>query len=377
MDNIQAHNPASSPSTPRAYLNEARMMSIIRSAMEVIITIDEAQRIVIFNPMAEKVFECSAMDAIGSSLSRFIPERFREHHAQHVRQFGVTGVSDRQMGRQRVLFGLRDNGDEFPIEASISQVYGDEGKLYTVMLRDITERVKTENSLRASQDELQRLSANIQNVREEEKTRIARELHDDLGQQLTALKMDLSLLASTLIDSKAPAVLHAQFHAMHGLIDATVASVRRIAADLRPVMLDDLGPVPAIEWLTNEFTKRYGIKVTAQLHLHEFNFNAAGGTTLFRIVQEALTNVARHADARRVSLRLAREADQCVVCISDDGCGVEPGALHKDRSFGLLGIRERARMFGGTVSIDTTVGRGFSITVSLPLQAVEQMEADS
>jgi len=349
-------------------------MSIIRSAMEVIITIDEAQRIVIFNPMAEKVFGCSAMDAIGTSLSRFIPERFREHHGQHVKQFGVTGVSDRQMGRQRVLFGLRTNGEEFPIEASISQVYGDDGKLYTVMLRDITERVKTENSLRASQDELQRLSANIQNVREEEKNRIARELHDDLGQQLTALKMDLSLLASALIDSQAPAGLHAQTQAMHGLIDATVASVRRIAADLRPVMLDDLGPVPAIEWLVNEFTKRYGIVVTMDLHQDNFDFNATGGTALFRIVQEALTNVARHADAKRVTVRLARRNDQCLVQISDDGRGVEPNAIHKERSFGLLGIRERTRLFGGTVLIDTAPGRGFDMMVSLPLNTIEQKD---
>jgi two-component system sensor histidine kinase UhpB len=168
MDDKQpAPLPPSPSSSQRIYLNETRMMSIIRSAMEVIITVDEAQHIVIFNPMAEKVFRCSAMDAIGTSLSRFIPQRFRENHGRYVKQFGVTGVSDRQMGQQRVLFGLRADGEEFPIEASISQVYGDEGKLYTVMLRDVTERVKTENSLRASQDELQRLSANIQNVREE------------------------------------------------------------------------------------------------------------------------------------------------------------------------------------------------------------------
>jgi two-component system, NarL family, sensor histidine kinase UhpB len=378
MDDIQpASHPASPPSSKRVYLNETRMMSIIRSAMEVIITVDEAQRIVIFNPMAEKVFACSAMDAIGTSLSRFIPERFREHHGRHVKQFGVTGVSDRQMGQQRVLFGLRANGEEFPIEASISQVYGDEGKLYTVMLRDVTERVKTENSLRASQDELQRLSANIQNVREEEKTRIARELHDDLGQQLTALKMDVSMLASALKDSGAAADLYAKTQAMHSLIDATVASVRRIAADLRPVMLDDLGPVPAIEWLINDFTQRYGIEVTMHIHQHDFDFNPTAGTALFRIVQEALTNVARHAGATRVTVRLSRQADQCVVWISDNGHGVEPDAMHKDKSFGLLGIRERTRMLGGTLSLDTAPGRGFSLTVSLPLQAVEQQSGQS
>ncbi|WP_254215877.1 PAS domain S-box protein, partial [Burkholderia multivorans] len=152
------------------HLNEARMMGIIRSSMEAIITIDEKQTVVIFNPMAEQVFGVSAMEAIGAPLSRFIPERFRAAHAKHVDQFGVTGVSERQMGRQRVLFGLRANGEEFPIEASISQIRDGSGKLYTVMLRDITERLRAENAVRQSREELRELSANLQNVREEEKT---------------------------------------------------------------------------------------------------------------------------------------------------------------------------------------------------------------
>lgn len=187
------------PTETDARLNEARMMGIIRSSMEAIITVDEAQRVVIFNPAAEFVFGLSAMEAIGSPLSRFIPERFRSAHERHIDQFGATGVTERQMGRQqRVLFGLRANGEEFPIEASISQNRDVSGKLYTVMLRDITERLSAENSLKRSREELRELSANLQNVREAEKTRIARELHDDLGQQLTALKIDLSALAHRL-----------------------------------------------------------------------------------------------------------------------------------------------------------------------------------
>ncbi len=358
-------------------MHEKRIMSIIRSAMEVIITIDESQRIVIFNPMAEKVFGCSAAEAIGTSLTRFIPERFRTHHEHHVRQFGVTGVSDRKMGQQRVLYGLRANGEEFPIEASISQVQGEEGKLYTVMLRDVTERVKAESALKASQEELQLLSANIQNVREEEKTRIARELHDDLGQQLTALKMDLSILDTALKDGGSLADATEQIAAMHGLIDATVASVRRIAADLRPVMLDDLGPVPAIEWLVADFTKRYGIPVKMRIHQDQFEFNPAGGTALFRIVQEALTNVARHSGASKVELILSRLHGACVLCVRDNGLGVDTGGERKTASFGLLGIRERARLFGGSVAMQTAPGQGFSLTVALSLAAIEQIPPDA
>jgi two-component system, NarL family, sensor histidine kinase UhpB len=364
---------AASEARSRSSVNEARMMGIIRSSMEAIITVDERQNIVIFNPMAEQVFGCSAMEAIGASLSRFIPERFRAGHERHVEQFGVTGVSDRQMGRQRVLFGVRSNGEEFPIEASISQIRDGEGKLYTVMLRDITERVKAENAQRQSREELRELSANLQKVREEEKTRIARELHDDLGQQLTALKMDISSVERELETTAEPRLLQ-QLSGMRRLIDATVASVRRIAADLRPVMLDDLGLIPAIDWLANDFTNRYGIDVERRIEVGDTRFTPTGATTLFRIVQEALTNVARHAEATLVTLTVRVEGGVCVLQIADNGHGANHSPTSGEKSFGLLGIRERAHMLGGTVEIHTSSDKGFALTVTFPVLAVQQQE---
>ncbi|PXW25384.1 PAS domain-containing sensor histidine kinase [Paraburkholderia caballeronis] len=393
-----ARRAAAAPAQP----DEARMMGIVRSSMEAIITVDESQRIVIFNPMAERVFGLSAMEAVGLPLSRFIPERFRAQHARHVERFGVTGVSERQMGRQqRVLYGLRANGDEFPIEASISQIRDASAKLYTVMLRDITERVRAEDSLKQSREELRELSANLQNVREAEKSRIARELHDDLGQQLTALKMDLSAVEHALdapgrepqasAGEAARDEIATRLRGMRRLIDATVASVRRIAADLRPVMLDDLGLVPAIDWLANDFTNRYGIDVERHLDPGAATFSNAGATTLFRIVQEALTNVARHADATRVVLTLDIDAGCCTLRIVDNGRGSDRGADRvsdhdagarqapagdgrADKSFGLLGIRERAHMLGGVVRIDTAPDEGFAIAVSFPLHALQPVE---
>ncbi|CAE6861603.1 CHASE domain-containing protein [Paraburkholderia domus] len=368
-----AGSAATSDTRSQLNLNEARMMGIIRSSMEAIITVDERQNIVIFNPMAERVFGCTAMEAVGASLSRFIPERFRAGHERHVEQFGVTGVSDRQMGRQRVLFGLRANGEEFPIEASISQIRDGDGKLYTVMLRDITERVKAEDAQRQSREELRELSANLQKVREEEKTRIARELHDDLGQQLTALKMDISSVEQGLETTAEPRLLQ-QLRGMRRLIDATVASVRRIAADLRPVMLDDLGLIPAIEWLANDFTNRYGIDVERRIEVGDINFTPTGTTTLFRIIQEALTNVARHAEATLVTLTVHVEGGVCVLQIADNGQGASHTAASAEKSFGLLGIRERAHMLGGTVEIHTSSGNGFKLTVTFPVAAVQQQE---
>ncbi|XUW92724.1 PAS domain-containing sensor histidine kinase [Burkholderia sp. M6-3] len=357
-------------------VNEARMMAIMRSSMEAIITIDEHQRIVLFNPMAEQVFGCTAMDAIGASLERFIPERFRAAHARHVEQFGVTGVSDRQMGRQRVLSGLRANGEEFPIEASISQTRDGGARLYTVMLRDVTERVRAEHAQRRAREELRELSANLQKIREDEKTRIARELHDDLGQQLTALKMDISSVEEALGGS-AGELVRDHLQGMRRLIDATVASVRRIAADLRPVMLDDLGLIPAVEWLANDFTNRYGIDVERDIETGDARFSPAGATALFRIVQEALTNVARHADATLVTLSLRAGDDGFVLRIADNGQGAHRDGELAGKSFGLLGIRERAHMLGGAVDIQTAQGNGFALSVTIPAEAVQMQELQS
>ncbi|OAJ59048.1 histidine kinase [Paraburkholderia ginsengiterrae] len=371
------------PMPDEARRNEARMMGIIRSSMEAIITIDDAQNILIFNPTAERVFGVTAMDAIGMPLSRFIPKRFRDAHVQHVTRFGVTGISERKMGQQRVLYGLRANGEEFPLEASISQIQEDSGKLFTVMLRDVTERVKSENALKQSREELRLLSANLQNVREEEKTRIARELHDDLGQQLTALKMDLSAVEQDLAanrDAAGPvdSSVSNQLRGMRRMIDSTVASLRRIAAALRPVMLDDLGLAPAIEWLANDFTSRYGIDITRRIDPGNVVFTKEGATAVFRIVQEALTNVARHADATAVELTLQASDQHYLLRIEDNGRGASQHASPNagpDKSFGLIGVRERAYMLGGTVQIDTAENKGFAITVKFPLQSVQQEEA--
>ncbi len=363
----------------RSSKDEARLMAIIRSSSEAIITIDEEQRIVMFNPAAEQVFRCSAMDALGSSIDRFIPERFRGGHHNHVERFGETGVTERKMGRQQpILVGLRADGEEFPLEASISQMRDEQGKFYTVMLRDITERVQADETLKASRKELRALSANLQSVREDEKTRIARELHDDLGQQLTALKMDLSAVEQSLADMPtAPPVL-AQLSGMRRLIDSTVGSVRRIAADLRPVMLDDLGLLPAIDWLLTDFTTRYGIEIERRIEPGATQFSRNGATTLFRIVQEALTNVARHAEATRVSMSLAIVEDNCVLRIADNGRGASGSLgseLPGEKSFGLLGIRERVHLLDGVVSIDTAPKQGFTLTVRIPLAAIQQEEA--
>ena len=355
--------------------NDVRLLGIIRSAMEAIITVDESQRVVLFNPMAETLFGCKVDDAIGASLERFIPERYRKAHHTHLLRFGMARVAERPMGEQRQIYALRADGTEFPVEASISQVLDGDRKLYTVMMRDITERMQAEHALRTSQQELMRLSANIQKMREEEKTHIARELHDDLGQQLTALKMEVKLLEGEMhTDSTQPASLN--IDCIYKLIDSLVASIRRIASDLRPVMLDDLGLPAAIDWLVTEFTTRYRVPVVTHIDTDDMEFSPEFATAVFRMIQEALTNVARHSGATQVKLDIVRAATNCVLWIADNGRGAIPNIPRSALSFGLLGLRERAAQLGGAVEIITAPGRGFTLSITLPVATIAAKELE-
>jgi two-component system, NarL family, sensor histidine kinase UhpB len=239
-------------------------------------------------------------------------------------------------------------------------------RLATLTRRDLQERMRVKEL-----EHLGLLSAGIQAAREEEQKRIARELHDDLGQRLTAIKIDLTMLEADLQDRSMSPELRAQAQSMQALIDDTVSSVRRIAAGLRPVALDDLGLVPALEWLARDFETRYGIPVLLDFPTGEPSFNSAAATAVFRIVQEALTNVARHAHATQVHVQALLADDEAWrITVADNGRGIAADAPRKDKSFGLLGIRERVRLLNGTAAIDTAPGRGLRLTVELPLAAV-------
>lgn len=362
-------------------LEEQLYGSLVAAAKDAIISIDERQNIVLFNPAAETVFRCAASDVIGQPLDRFVPAALREAHRQHIENYGAHGDATHAMGSNiggaRLLSGVRADGEMFPIEASICRVDTPTGKLFTVILRDVTAREKltrelqtslqqqkqAEAALRESRDSLRELSSALQSIREAEKTRIARELHDELGQMLTALKLNASAIADDLQPDQTGLARRAQD--MKQLIDTTVRSVRRIAADLRPVMLDNLGLAPTLEWLTQDFEKRSGIVVELTMPDEDLGASGDAATAVFRIVQEALTNVARHAQASRVRVDILRKAGNVCVSVADNGKGFnEDGA--RTRSFGVLGMRERAYVLGGSFAIDSTPGKGTRVTATIP-----------
>jgi PAS domain S-box-containing protein len=353
------------------YERELRLNSIISSAMDAIITIDDQQNIVLFNVAAEKIFQCAAKDAKGSSIDRFIPERYRPRHREHVTRFGHSGATVRRMGGDLVLAGVRADGEEFPIDASISHVEVGGHTFYTVILRDITERHAAAIALNKSHQELSELYEFMHQVREAERTRIARELHDELAQWLTALKMDVAWIATRLPREQQDLIVKSE--RMKSVVDSTVAAVRRIAADLRPVMLDDLGLIPALENLVNDLAERAGIAASVNADSDELDLREPLATAVYRMVQEALTNVARHANATTVVVDVKVAGRLLRVRVSDNGRGLKLGPDRK--TFGLLGIRERARTLGGDARIYSPPEGGTNVEIDIPLQRSLATEA--
>ncbi|MEX2240447.1 MAG: PAS domain-containing sensor histidine kinase [Burkholderiales bacterium] len=351
----------------RKDVSEARLDAIVDSAMDAILTVDAAQNVVLFNRAAEQMFGVRRDDALGSPLDRFIPQRFRGAHRAHVEKFGHTGVTSRRMGDQTTLWALRADGSEFPIEASISQAGEPGSRFFTVILRDITLRKQNEDTMLRQQQELRELSARVLEAREEEKTRIARELHDELGQLLTALKMDLAWLRERLPETGPE--LAARADGMSALLDRTVSSSRRIAADLRPLMLDDLGLAEAAQWLVEDFAKRSAIRVEMQapedLALEALSKGAA--TALYRALQESLTNIARHSGAKSAWIVLAQDNGTLHLEIEDDGRGIAAEDLAKASSLGLKGMRERIAYYGGSLEVARAPRGGTRLRVRMPL----------
>ena len=239
-------------------------------------------------------------------------------------------------------------------------------KKNAVLSREIAERKLAEAHLRDSEERLRALTARLQSVREEERTTISREIHDELGQALTALKMDLTWLSErTKSDSKPVA---AKFKSMFDLIDDTIRSVRRIASGLRPEILDEAeGLATAIGWQAKDFQARTGIRCKIDLPPDLPALDTERTTATFRIFQEMLTNVARHAAATRVEISLKVDSRMLTLEVQDNGKGIAEGTMRGPKSLGLLGMRERAALLGGDMRIAGKPGEGTKVTVSIPL----------
>jgi PAS domain S-box-containing protein len=239
------------------------------------------------------------------------------------------------------------------------------GARFILLAREITERKQAEEALRESKDRLRALSAHIQSVREEERSNISREIHDDLGQLLTGLKMDLSWILRHLYPEQEE--LKEKTQAMGQLIDQTVQTVRRISTELRPRILDDFGLEAALEWQAGEFTKKTRIPCLFRSSGPPLDLKPDLSIAIFRIFQETLTNVARHSGATKVESSLDTDATGLLLTIRDNGRGIPHEENVRPKSLGLVGMRERALIFGGTVEIKGKKGKGTSVILRLPM----------
>jgi signal transduction histidine kinase len=231
--------------------------------------------------------------------------------------------------------------------------------------KERTDRKRAQEQLRQSHEQLRALSKHLQRVREEERTLIAREVHDELGQALTGLKLELTWLGGRL--PAGARALHAKVRSMAEHIDETIQTVRRIATELRPGLLDTVGLLAALEWQANEFQKQTGIRCRVKSAVKEALWDQDLNTAFFRIFQETLTNIIRHAKATRVQVGLGEKHGNLILDVQDNGRGISEAEVNNTRSIGLLGMRERAALLGGEVRVSGEPGKGTLVEVRIPL----------
>ncbi|HET9978478.1 MAG TPA: PAS domain S-box protein [Burkholderiaceae bacterium] len=474
-------------------LSEAQLRGVFESATDAILTIDATQTIVLANPAAARMLRTAREDLVGSALERFVPEPWRAAHRRHIEAFGASAVHSRTMSPRREVCGLRADGELFPVEAAISHARVDGRTLYTVILRDISERQRAEAELRQSEvrfrevlrmlpepvfidtgdrlgfvneaaqrlvgrgeselsgrsllslchpdsvprmqaciarlaegpavatpieievlaadasvrvveataaridyggqvsvivmtrdvsdlrrvqrelershTDLQRLMSAQGRVQEEERRRIARELHDDLQQKLAAILMNLSA-ARRQGRRESPAAQGA-LAAADELAAAAIESTRRIVNDLRPQVLDDLGLVPALQALAQGFSRGSGVACRVQAEAAAAERAAVStdvATCLYRVAQESLTNVAKHSQATEVRIELETGGERDLVLrVRDNGLGMALESRRKSDSFGLLGMEERLHRVGGRLEVHSLAGVGTTVEARVPM----------
>ncbi|MDX9706541.1 MAG: cache domain-containing protein [Azospira sp.] len=347
---------------------DEQIWHMVQSVRDAIVTADPARRIVLFNGAAERLFDMKATEAIGSPFEELVYRRLDERqHAWMRRQLDEAWHSPTGF-TMLTNIELRQDERNLPVEVSLSSTAFHGGILLTAVFRDLSESQRAARELLETNRQLQELSAAQRNVREEERIAIARELHDELGQLLTGIRLEISWLKRRLppersLESDKVASIKRQ-------IDHTIATVRRISSELRPLVLDDLGLSAAAAWYVNQFSNRTGLATRLDLPEENPVLGGAVATALFRILQESLTNIARHAQASTIDITLTRDSTEWTLSIADDGKGFVYDPSRRG-SLGLIGMRERAQVLGGRFSIVSSPGKGTVIQAAIPIERGE------
>jgi PAS domain S-box-containing protein len=333
--------------------SELKLRSLIEQSIQGIALVDSEGKITAWNHAMEMITESPASEMIGKDakgLRRLLGVAGPSSRAESFTREFRREISPASGKRELLLV------NQLPISLP-------DGFIYAILVQEITELKVAEEKLKESRSNLRNLAVHLLSAREEERKKVAQEIHDELGQVLTALKMDLRWLEKRL-DPSQPLLLE-KMRGMIGLTDQTIQRVQRISSELRPRMLDDLGLAAAIEWLGADFSRRTGIRCKVAVEVTESRIGGNSATAIYRIVQEALTNISRHASASRVSVLLREVDERLEVLVRDDGIGVSEAQAADARSFGLIGIRERAQGLGGEASIHGVKGKGSTVAISI------------
>ncbi|MFN2426651.1 MAG: PAS domain S-box protein [Candidatus Binatia bacterium] len=337
--------------------SDERFRQFLAQAADALYVADEGGRIVEANREACGLLGYTREEILELSVYDIDPDLSEDEAARL-----LAGISHKgHLAVERRL--KRKDGSVFPVELRVSRINVRDDEHFLMAARDITERKHAAQQLEQSRTQLRALSSRLLAVQEEERKHLAREVHDELGQALTALSLDVGWLAAHVKDDAAATE---QVNKIGDLLETTIGSVQRIARELRPLLLDDLGLIPALEWMAREFQQRTRIPCVLTAPSRGIVLDRELDTIVFRLVQEALTNVARHAGASVVRISLQRGRGEVLLTVEDDGRGIRQEEIDHHDSLGLLGMRERVRMCDGTMHIQGAEGRGTQLKFTIP-----------
>lgn len=349
--------------------SEAKYKALVESSMDLIWTIDAEGKICFVNNAIRTMLGYEVEEVLGKHYISFVPSEERERVLTDMRDalsYGVPQLNypNRALHKDGRILDL--------ITHAIVHFEEDGDKLHgyiTATSRDITERMKAERSLSEKNTQLKMLSSYLQTIREDERGHIAREIHDELGQQLTGIKMDLSWVYKKLEPSDTE--VKAKLSGLIELVNETVKTIRRISSDLRPPILDSLGLLAAIEWQCQELERRSGISCVLVKNVDDLTIPDEIAMGVFRIIQEAFTNINRHSQATEVGVEITGSPSRWRIIISDNGVGFAKSLRGEIKTLGLIGMRERASMIGGTIRIDSQPGRGTELHLEFPTHLIK------
>jgi PAS domain S-box-containing protein len=363
--------------------SQTRFAGILEISDDAVVSIDRQRQITLFNQGAEKMFGYQQPDILGQSLDVLLPHRFREIHRQHIGRFAESPQKTLRITERAPIFGLRRDGTEFPLVASISRLDIEGEKVFTAILRDITEEVRAKEELRRSHDELEvrveertaeltKLSNRMVHLQDEERRRIARELHDGTTQSLMALNMDLAAITKILPEPD-PKVQRKLDEAKE-LVKRCMDEIRTVSYLLHPPLLDEVGLELALQTYVEGFSTRSGIQVSLQLSEGLGSLPREAEVVIFRIVQEGLANIHRHAQSLTANITLGLDAGDLRLEIADQGRGIPARVLldANGAGVGLPGMRERVRQLGGRCEIESGEG---GTTIRIVLSAASLAES--